>query len=525
VAQGVATQEAITRGDNSPAINVGNGDVRVTYFGVDAGTLRKLLAGVLALLLIGAMILAVVSFTRQKLEQVVPEIAGQVAEVNLAGEARHTEQMAAILTLRDQVARDRGVDPEVLRPLFEHLGQLALSPSEMRARAQEAITAILSRAQQPPPTTLGADIAAVIVEARRRLGRLDTAGALAGLTAKLAEEEAARRQRLFPLMREKAAIERLTYAHAAAKATLGQVLALAPDDVRAAIELGDLHVTTGDLTAALRSYRDALAIAERLASADPGNAGWQHDLSVSHNKTGDVQVAQGDLAAALRSYRASHDIFERLASADPGNAAWQRALSVSHGKIGDVQRAQGDLTAALRSYRASHDIFERLASADPGNAAWQRDLSVSHSKIGDVQVAQGDLVAALRSYRVSHDIFERLASADPGNAGWQRDLSVSLERIGDVQRAQGDLAAALRNSRASHDIFERLASADPGNAVWQRDLMLSCVKLSEAAPQEAQAWLTRALGIARDLAANGRLAPVDAGMPADLERRLAELGG
>ena len=54
--------------------------------------------------------------------------------------------------------------------------------------------------------------------------------------------------------------------------------------------------------------------------------------------------------------------------------------------------------------------------------------------------------------------------------------------------------------------------------------MVSCVKLSEAAPQEARARLTRALGIARDLAASGRLAPVDAWMPAELERRLAALG-
>jgi tetratricopeptide (TPR) repeat protein len=90
-----------------------------------------------------------------------------------------------------------------------------------------------------------------------------------------------------------------------------------------------------------------------------------------------VQRAQGDLAAALRSYQASHDIFARLAEADPGNAGWQRDLSVSHNKIGDVQRAQGDLAAALRSYQASLAIRERLAEADPGNAGWQRDLALS----------------------------------------------------------------------------------------------------------------------------------------------------
>jgi hypothetical protein len=44
-------------------------------------------------------------------------------------------------------------------------------------------------------------------------------------------------------------------------------------------------------------------------------------MSVSHERIGDVQRAQGDLAAALTSYQASLAIAERLAKADPGNAA------------------------------------------------------------------------------------------------------------------------------------------------------------------------------------------------------------
>ena len=162
---------------------------------------------------------------------------------------------------------------------------------------------------------------------------------------------------------------------------------------------------------------------ERLAKADPGNAGWQRDLSVSHDKIGDVQRAQGDLAAALTSYQASLAIAERLAKADPGNAGWQRDLSVSHDKIGDVQRAQGDLAAALTSYQASLAIRERLAKADPGNAGWQRDLSVSHNKIGDVQVAQGNLPAALTATRPrspSTSVWPKPTPATPAGSATSR---------------------------------------------------------------------------------------------------------
>jgi tetratricopeptide (TPR) repeat protein len=157
-------------------------------------------------------------------------------------------------------------------------------------------------------------------------------------------------------------------------------------------------------------------------------------------------LAQGDLAAALTSFAASHDIFKRLAAADPGNAGWQRDLSVSHERIGGVLVEQGDLAAALKSFAASLAIDERLAAADPGHAGWQRELSVSHNKIGDVLVAQGDLAAALTSFAASHDIFKRLAAADPGHAGWQRDLAFShwrLARYGDQPRVHWQQVVAI----------------------------------------------------------------------------------
>src|SRR5271166_3233362 len=254
--------------------------------------------------------------------------------------------------------------------------------------------------------------------------------------------------------------------------------------VGATLGYGDIRKQRGDLPGALKSYRDALAIAERLAKAEPGNANWQRDLSVSYNRIGDVQQAQGDLATALSSYQAALAIMERLTEADPGNALWQRDLSVSHSKIGDVQQAQGDLAAALSSYQASLAIAERLAKADPGNAGWQRDLAVSYEKVGDVRQAQGDLGTALASYQASHDIFDRLAKADPGNAGWQRSLSVSHMKIGDVQQAQGDLAAALSSYQASFAIAERLTKADPGNAGWQRDLAMSYGRIASIEIQQ-----------------------------------------
>lgn len=48
-------------------------------------------------------------------------------------------------------------------------------------------------------------------------------------------------------------------------------------------------------------YQYGRAVADRLVKADPENAGWQRDLSISHIKIGDVLTTQGDLTEALKT--------------------------------------------------------------------------------------------------------------------------------------------------------------------------------------------------------------------------------
>jgi hypothetical protein len=59
----------------------------------------------------------------------------------------------------------------------------------------------------------------------------------------------------------------------------------------ALIQQGDVQRDQGDLAGALKSYRDSLGIAEKLAKQDPANAGWQSDLSLSYERVGACQVA------------------------------------------------------------------------------------------------------------------------------------------------------------------------------------------------------------------------------------------
>ena len=463
-----------------------------------------------------------------------PKLAVQVAAD--IGHFLLERQFAAART-----AEAKGVAEAPLREVLKRLGETEVAEAEIPDRLAKAADELLRlRADLARLSNDRPEFAAIRARASALIDKGDFDAARAALNegrerARALREEASRTEAGF--LADEARVDRLQLNYDAACAKFAEAARLDPDNVWLWIELGDLWVTRGslaeaerpsppratppleaamiaislcrtdrigdvqvaqgDLAGALKSYRDSLAIVDRLAQSDPGNAGWQRDLSVSYEKIGDVQVAQGDLAGALKSYRDSLAITDRLAQSDPGNAGWQRDLSVSYDKIGDVQVAQGDLAGALKSYRDSLAIGDRLAQSDPGNAGWQRDLSVSYNEeSATCRSRRATSPARSSSYRDSLAIVDRLAQSDPGNAGWQRDLSVSYNKIGDVQVAQGDLAGALKSYRDSLAITDRLAQSDPGNAGWQRDLSVSYEKIGDV--QVAQGDLAGALKSYRD---------------------------
>ncbi len=290
--------------------------------------------------------------------------------------------------------------------------------------------------------------------------------------------------------------------------------------------LGDVAVALGDLAGARGHFEASLDIRVRLAEADPANTEWQRDLLASHERLGGVAMTVGDLAGARGHFQASLDIGGRLAAADPANTGWQRDLSIIQGKVGDAAVAAGDLAEARDAYQASLDIARHLATADPDNAEWRRNLMISQSLVGDVAVAAGDLAEARDAYQANLDIAGQLAAADPANTERQRDLSVSYERLGNVMLASGDRAGARAAYQASLDIRVRLAAADPANAQWQRDLSVSHSKLGDvaaAAGEEAEARAAHqaSLDIAGQLAAAD---PANAEWQRDLSVSHSKLG-
>ena len=81
------------------------------------------------------------------------------------------------------------------------------------------------------------------------------------------------------------------------------------------------------------------------------------------------------MPAALDAFKASQAIRDRLAKADPGNAGWQRDLALSFGRVAMVEAQQGARDRATGLFRQGRDIIAGLKARSPDNATLPRDLA------------------------------------------------------------------------------------------------------------------------------------------------------
>ena len=99
----------------------------------------------------------------------------------------------------------------------------------------------------------------------------------------------------------------------------------------------------------------------------------QHDFGRPTDQSRRRPQGGGALRPAADAFRAAQQQFELATQADPANAAWRRDLSVSLNRLADILHEQGDLPeAALAAYARAKDVREQLADAEPGNLDWQR---------------------------------------------------------------------------------------------------------------------------------------------------------
>ena len=115
-----------------------------------------------------------------------------------------------------------------------------------------------------------------------------------------------------------------------------------------------------------------------------------------------------------------------LAEREPGNTGYQRDLSVSYERLADLARAEGDPDTARRFYTDGLDIARGLAQREPGNTGYQRDLSISYERLADLALRADDGATAAQDVQEALTRRFSLVEREPSREDLRVELAYTL---------------------------------------------------------------------------------------------------
>ena len=110
--------------------------------------------------------------------------------------------------------------------------------------------------------------------------------------------------------------------------------------------LGALFEVTGRRTESVALYREALALDEARAAANPASPETQMDLSFSLGSLGAFLLDEGDLPASRNLYLRALAIRGAVAAADPANAWARSGVARAHERLAEIEDRMGHRKAA-----------------------------------------------------------------------------------------------------------------------------------------------------------------------------------
>ncbi len=221
----------------------------------------------------------------------------------------------------------------------------------------------------------------------------------------------------------------------------------------------------GDLAGALDSYQKALALREKLAAADPGNAGERRGLASTYAAIADVFADMVQFERAADNYRKAVALNEAVLASDSNDWEAQRKLSMAYRKLGFVTAESGDLKGALEIIRKAREINELVVAASPTSPQARKDLAMTYTSMAEVTGEGGDIAAAQEICRKALAIDQELLAAEPANTDNQLDVAKDYLNMGETTYySSGDAKEALEYYRKAFQIFKSVESEDPRNA-------------------------------------------------------------
>lgn len=235
---------------------------------------------------------------------------------------------------------------------------------------------------------------------------------------------------------------------------------LDPDDLvnrnRIAVahdSLGQFAQSGGDLDAAERHYRAALAITESLCEEAPRNPRHRNDLAVGYERLGDILADRGRTDEARDFYEKKLKVALDLVAAEPSHPGFRHSLALTYWRLERFEEGEKILARLIEDEPANLTYLDHHASfwssiratIDPSDSAERhraREAAASHAKALDRLAAR---LTELDRLPAAFDAHEEATEA----LGAARDFAAAEFQVAKLR----DLAARIAGDEATRSDY------------------------------------------------------------------------
>jgi len=244
--------------------------------------------------------------------------------------------------------------------------------------------------------------------------------------------------------------------------------------------LGDLEQASGNQSAALTAFDQALRVVEGLHALDPGNTTYTVNLAISEKKLARRLVDRGDAASGRAHVARATELMTRLHDLDPRQDYWTLVLTGCFDVAASIAQQSGDSSAALDAARKSEQLRQELLARHARDPNALHALAVSQYLVGTLLVAMHRADEAVVALRACTSQADELIRLQPDVKEHRVERATVNGSLGEAQIAAGDHAGGLALLRATWQEMKELVALPEATDSWGRTFVMTSRQLADA---------------------------------------------
>ena len=227
------------------------------------------------------------------------------------------------------------------------------------------------------------------------------------------------------------------------------------ETVQAWRTLATVQHSMGDREAAVSSAKNALAVAEEVATRAPGDDELRRLLASAHFNMAMSYARDDD---AMVHWQRAGNLFDALLKERPDDPDRMRNVALVNKYVGPLLIDSGRTEEGLARYRRALELDDRRLATTPDSRQAQLDVAIDLANMAAGLANTGNREEAIPYYSRSVAMRERIVASDPSDRMGRVTLARVLVNAGTTSYLAGDAEAARRHFGRLEELLSESAA-------------------------------------------------------------------